>query len=321
MKLYAPDIAPMQYGVVDYDGIGVDENPQQSNAVNVVVFDKLFVEKYFATLEDAWQSYVDYGREVGFTVRKRSTSKGFSRSMKITEATFVCSREGRHKKQQDKRDYDVRQESLVENSNSSKKCNVEENPTVHLSSSTPAAIIIFSHTRRRTQPWPPDGDDDHTTAVAADAPSATHPTTVDPPTIDAPTHQRRIPHQQPTRMPIADWPNPPSSTTQPSSLAHRRQSSSTDLQFESEGDKKAKVKLCPATMELKEVASSAPPPAFDGVGGESATRAGQRVRQGPGLEFDRDLDSYRELGSATASRRRARQLVVDGHVVVVVLGG
>ncbi|GAB2299686.1 hypothetical protein Dimus_033743 [Dionaea muscipula] len=53
MELYVADIAPEQFGVLDYDGIGVDENPQQSNVVNVVVSDKLFVVKYFATLEDA----------------------------------------------------------------------------------------------------------------------------------------------------------------------------------------------------------------------------------------------------------------------------
>ncbi|GAB2283080.1 hypothetical protein Dimus_017612 [Dionaea muscipula] len=35
--------------------------------------------------------------------------------------------------------------------------------------------------------------------------------------------------------------------------AHRPQPSSIDLQFESEGDERAKVKLCPATIEIEEV--------------------------------------------------------------------
>ncbi|GAB2289677.1 hypothetical protein Dimus_023985 [Dionaea muscipula] len=150
----------------------------------------------------------------------------------------------------------------------------------------PSSSSAIINTRRRTQPWPPDGDDDNTTAATSDAPPATHLTTADPPTVDAPTDQRRIPHQQPTRLPIADCPNPPSPTALPSSPAHHQQSSSTDLQFESEGDEKAKVNLHPTTMELKEVAVSAPPLAFDGVDDEgwAASSAGTwaRVRHGSG---------------------------------------
>ncbi|GAB2270048.1 hypothetical protein Dimus_004962, partial [Dionaea muscipula] len=53
----------------------------------------------------------------------------------------------------------------------------------------------------------------------------------------------------------------------------------------------------------------------------STMEAGQLVRQGLGLEFDMDPGDGGDSGLAAAGRRCARRLVVDGHVVVVVLGG
>ncbi|GAB2295513.1 hypothetical protein Dimus_029678 [Dionaea muscipula] len=157
---------------------------------------------------------------------------------------------------------------------------------IHLSQPLPpSSSSAIINTRRHTQPWPPDGDDDNTTAATSDAPPAMHLTTADPPTVDAPTDQRQIPHQQPTPLPIAD--NPAIIVCPSSAIII-----STNLQFESEGDEMAKVNLHPTTMELKEVAASAPPLAFDGVDDE---------------------------GWAASSA--GTWLVVDGHVVVVVLGG
>ncbi|GAB2266031.1 hypothetical protein Dimus_001061 [Dionaea muscipula] len=61
------------------------------------------------------------------------------------------------------------------------------------------------------------------------------------------TTHRRLPNPPtPTAQPL-------SPTTLPLSLAHPLQPSSTDLQFESEGDERAKVELCPATMEIEKI--------------------------------------------------------------------
>ncbi|GAB2292919.1 hypothetical protein Dimus_027147 [Dionaea muscipula] len=100
--------------------IVIELNPGQSNVVGEIGSGELFVGKYFESLEDAMQSYKDYGIQLGFTVRTRRTTKGIPRSEEITRMTFVCSREGKHTKLTEKRDYDVGQGTFIDNSSCSK---------------------------------------------------------------------------------------------------------------------------------------------------------------------------------------------------------
>ena len=48
----------------------------------------------FETIEEARKYYEDYGRQNGFWIRTRTSSKGQNRSNDVTSVLFVCAKEG-----------------------------------------------------------------------------------------------------------------------------------------------------------------------------------------------------------------------------------
>ncbi|KAH7859317.1 hypothetical protein Vadar_034511 [Vaccinium darrowii] len=50
----------------------------------------------FETIEEARKYYEDYGRQKGFWIRTRTSSKGQNRSNEVTSMLFVCAKEGKY---------------------------------------------------------------------------------------------------------------------------------------------------------------------------------------------------------------------------------
>ena len=50
----------------------------------------------FETIEEARKYYEDYGRQNGFWIRTRTSSKGQNRSDDVTSVLFVCAKEGKY---------------------------------------------------------------------------------------------------------------------------------------------------------------------------------------------------------------------------------
>ncbi|KAH7866383.1 hypothetical protein Vadar_019695 [Vaccinium darrowii] len=53
-------------------------------------------EMSFETMDEARKYYEDYGRQKGFWIRTRTSSKGRNRSSAVSSMLFVCAREGKH---------------------------------------------------------------------------------------------------------------------------------------------------------------------------------------------------------------------------------
>lgn len=53
-------------------------------------------ETSFETIEEARKYYEDYGRQKGFWICTRTSSKGQNRSNEVTSMLFVCAKEGKY---------------------------------------------------------------------------------------------------------------------------------------------------------------------------------------------------------------------------------
>ncbi|KAM2196912.1 hypothetical protein PS2_000446 [Malus domestica] len=63
-----------------------------------------YVGKVFETMEAARNYYEDYGRQEGFWIRIRTSSKSRRRSNEVTNAQFVCSHQGKYNMQSENED-------------------------------------------------------------------------------------------------------------------------------------------------------------------------------------------------------------------------
>ncbi|GFS35740.1 hypothetical protein Acr_00g0041740 [Actinidia rufa] len=57
---------------------------------------------FFETIEEARKYYEDYGRQNGFWIRTRTSSKGQNRSNDVTSVLFVCAKEGMYVRKAEK---------------------------------------------------------------------------------------------------------------------------------------------------------------------------------------------------------------------------
>ncbi|GAB2292772.1 hypothetical protein Dimus_027007, partial [Dionaea muscipula] len=95
-------------------------NPEGTYGEDDVSYGKPFVGKYFDTVKDVREFYKQYGIQLGFTIRTRSTSKSIHRSEEVTGVTFVCLREGKHPKMTQPLEYCVGEESFIDNTSGEK---------------------------------------------------------------------------------------------------------------------------------------------------------------------------------------------------------
>ncbi|KAF7149366.1 hypothetical protein RHSIM_Rhsim03G0133600 [Rhododendron simsii] len=78
----------------DLDDFEVEDFQTPNNDVEVL--ESPSNETSFATIDEARKYYEDYGRQNGFWIRIRTSSKGQNRSNEVTSMLFVCAKEGKY---------------------------------------------------------------------------------------------------------------------------------------------------------------------------------------------------------------------------------
>ncbi|KAG5542530.1 hypothetical protein RHGRI_022167 [Rhododendron griersonianum] len=78
----------------DLDDFKVEDFQTPNNDVEVL--ESPSSEMSFATIDEARKYYEDYGRQNGFWIRTRTSSKGQNRSNEVTSILFVCAKEGKY---------------------------------------------------------------------------------------------------------------------------------------------------------------------------------------------------------------------------------
>ncbi|KAG5562311.1 hypothetical protein RHGRI_005138 [Rhododendron griersonianum] len=78
----------------DLDDFEVEDFQTPNNDVEVL--ESPSSEMSFATIDEARKYYEDYGRQNGFWIRTRTSSKGQNRSNEVTSILFVCAKEGKY---------------------------------------------------------------------------------------------------------------------------------------------------------------------------------------------------------------------------------
>ncbi|KAF7139583.1 hypothetical protein RHSIM_Rhsim07G0153800 [Rhododendron simsii] len=78
----------------DLDDFEVEDFQTPNNDVEVL--ESPSNEMSFATIDEARKYYEDYGRQNGFWIRTRTSSKGQNRSNEVTSMLFVCAKEGKY---------------------------------------------------------------------------------------------------------------------------------------------------------------------------------------------------------------------------------
>ncbi|KAG5531199.1 hypothetical protein RHGRI_025975 [Rhododendron griersonianum] len=78
----------------DLEDFEVEDFQTPNNDVEVL--ESPSSEMSFATIDKARKYYEDYGRQNGFWIRTRTSSKGQNRSNEVTSMLFVCAKEGKY---------------------------------------------------------------------------------------------------------------------------------------------------------------------------------------------------------------------------------
>ncbi|KAG5565027.1 hypothetical protein RHGRI_001041 [Rhododendron griersonianum] len=78
----------------DLDDFEVEDFQTPNNDVEVL--ESPSSEMSFATIDEARKYYEDYGRQNGFWIRTRTSSKGQNQSNEVTSILFVCAKEGKY---------------------------------------------------------------------------------------------------------------------------------------------------------------------------------------------------------------------------------
>ncbi|KAF7129435.1 hypothetical protein RHSIM_Rhsim10G0083300 [Rhododendron simsii] len=80
--------------IVNLDDVKVDDVETPDNIVEGLKTPTIGM--YFETIEEARNYYERYGRENGFRIRTRASSKGRNQSNEVTKVLFVCAKEGKY---------------------------------------------------------------------------------------------------------------------------------------------------------------------------------------------------------------------------------